>query len=42
MEMRFYDEVDKANSTILLMKAVDLKPLEANMFTKAWLESKSR
>jgi outer membrane lipoprotein-sorting protein len=42
MEMRFYDEVDKANSTIILMKAVDLRPLEANIFTKAWLESKSR
>jgi len=41
-EMRFYDEVDKANSTLIVIKSVDLRPLEANMFTKAWLESKSR
>jgi hypothetical protein len=41
-EMRFYDEVEKANSTVLVMKTVDLRPLEANIFTKAWLESKSR
>ncbi len=41
-EMRFYDEVDKSNSTIVVVKSVDLKPLDANLFTKAWLESKSR
>lgn len=41
-EIRFYDEVEKANSTLVLMKSVDLRPLEANMFTKAWLESKTR
>jgi len=41
-ELRFYDEVEKANSTVILMKSVDLRPLEANIFTKAWLESKSR
>jgi outer membrane lipoprotein-sorting protein len=41
-EMRFFDEVEKANSTLMLMKTVDLRPLEANIFTKAWLESKSR
>ena len=41
-EMRFFDEVEKANSTVVLMKTVDLRPLEANLFTKAWLESKSR
>ncbi|MBI5544471.1 MAG: outer membrane lipoprotein-sorting protein [Deltaproteobacteria bacterium] len=41
-EMRFYDEVDKANSTLVLLKSVDLRPLDANLFTKAWLESKSR
>jgi outer membrane lipoprotein-sorting protein len=41
-EMRFYDEVDKANSTLVLIKSVDLHPLDANLFTKAWLESKSR
>lgn len=41
-EMRFFDEVEKANSTVVLLKTVDLRPLEANIFTKAWLESKSR
>jgi hypothetical protein len=41
-EMRFYDEVEKANSTLILVKSVDMRPLEANLFTKAWLESKSR
>jgi len=41
-EMRFYDEVDKANSTLILIRQVDLRPLSPNMFTKAWLESKSR
>jgi outer membrane lipoprotein-sorting protein len=41
-EMRFYDEVEKANSTLIVIKSVDTKPLEANLFTKAWLESKSR
>jgi outer membrane lipoprotein-sorting protein len=41
-EIRFYDEVEKQNSTLILVKSVDLRPLEANLFTKAWLESKSR
>lgn len=41
-EIRFYDEVEKQNSTLILIKSVDLHALEANMFTKAWLESKSR
>jgi hypothetical protein len=41
-EMRFFDEVEKANSTLILIKAVDLHPLPPNLFTKAWLESKSR
>jgi hypothetical protein len=41
-EMRIYDEVEKANSTVLLIKNVDLRALEVNIFTKAWLESKSR
>ena len=41
-EMRIYDEVEKANSTVIVIKTVDLRPLEANIFTKAWLESKSR
>lgn len=41
-EIRIFDEVEKTNSTYILFKTVDLKPLEANLFTKAWLESKSR
>ncbi len=41
-EIRIYDEVEKANTTIVLIKNVDLRSLEANIFTKAWLESKSR
>ena len=41
-EMRFYDEVEKANQTLVLIKSIDLRPLDPNLFTKAWLESKSR
>ncbi len=41
-EMRFFDEVEKENRTTVLIKSVDLRPLDHNMFTKAWLESKSR
>jgi hypothetical protein len=41
-EIRIFDEIDKANSTLVIIKSVDLSPLPENMFTKAWLESKSR
>ncbi len=41
-EIRIYDEIDKANSTLVIVKSVDLQPLPENIFTKAWLESKSR
>lgn len=41
-EIRIFDEIEKANSTLILFKSVDLSSLETNMFTKAWLESKSR
>ena len=41
-EIRIYDEVEKDNSTLVLIKSVDLRPLPANIFSKAWLESKSR
>jgi Outer membrane lipoprotein-sorting protein len=41
-EIRIYDEVEKENSTIVVLKSVDLRPLEANIFTKAWLEARSR
>jgi hypothetical protein len=41
-EIRIYDEIDKANSTLVIVKSVDLHALPENIFTKAWLESKSR
>lgn len=41
-EMRFYDEIEKSNATTVVMRTIDLRSLEANMFTKAWLESKAR
>jgi hypothetical protein len=41
-EIRIYDEIDKANSTLVIIKSVDLNPLPENIFTKAWLEAKSR
>jgi outer membrane lipoprotein-sorting protein len=41
-EIRFYDEVEKANQTLVMIKSVDPNALPQNLFTKAWLESKSR
>ncbi len=41
-EIRIYDEVEKGNSSIIVIRETDLRPLDANLFTKAWLESKSR
>jgi outer membrane lipoprotein-sorting protein len=41
-EMRLFDEIEKGNSTLILIREIDLRPLAANLFTKAWLESKSR
>jgi len=41
-EIRFFDEVEKANSTLILIREVDFRVLPPNLFTKAWLESKSR
>ena len=41
-EIRIFDEVEKQNSTMMVFKSVDLSKLDANLFTKAWLESKSR
>ena len=41
-EMRFFDEIEQQNSTLILIREIDLRPLDANLFTKAWLESKSR
>ncbi|MBC8132066.1 MAG: outer membrane lipoprotein-sorting protein [Deltaproteobacteria bacterium] len=41
-EIRFFDEVEKANSTIILIRDVEFKSLPTNLFTKAWFESKTR
>ena len=41
-ETRIYDEVEKENSTVMLVRNIDLKQLDATIFSKAWLESKSR
>lgn len=41
-EMRIYDEVEKGNSTVIVFQGVELKELPGNIFTKAWLESRSR
>lgn len=41
-EIRIYDEIEKANRTIVKLREVDLRALPGNIFTKAWLESKSR
>ncbi len=41
-EMRIFDKLEVGNSTVILIKQVDLNSLPSNIFTKAWLESKSR
>lgn len=41
-EIRIFDEVEKGTSTTIVMQKVDLSELPNNIFTKAWLESKSR
>lgn len=41
-EIRIFDEVEKGNRTQVVMSEIDLNPQPANLFTKAWLESKSR
>jgi hypothetical protein len=41
-EIRIYDEVQKGNQTTIVLQEVDLKAVDASIFTKAWLESKSR
>ena len=41
-EIRIFDEVEKGNSTTILLKEQDLNSLPANLFTKAWLEAQSR
>lgn len=41
-EMRIFDEVEKGNNTTILLKEVSLDPLDPNIFTKAYIESKIR
>lgn len=41
-EIHIFDEVQKGNKTTIVLTKVDLRSLSANLFTKAWLESKSR
>lgn len=41
-EIRIFDEVEKDNSTVIVTKSVDLHALPETIFTKAWLEGKSR
>ncbi len=41
-EIRIFDEVQKGSTTTVVIQEVDLKTLDASIFTKAWLESKSR
>lgn len=41
-EIRVFDEVEKGNATTVVLRDVKLDALDANIFTKAWLESQSR
>lgn len=41
-EIRIFDEVEKGNTTTIVIQTVDLNTLEDTIFTKAWLEAKSR
>ena len=41
-EIRIFDELEKGNRTLIAFRKVDLDTLPQNIFTKAWLESKSR
>jgi outer membrane lipoprotein-sorting protein len=42
METRVFDEVEKGNKTTIVIENVSLDALPAQVFTKAWMESKSR
>ena len=41
-EIRIFDEIKKGDKTIILIRSASLERLPDNVFTKAWLESKSR
>ena len=42
METRVYDEVEKGNQTVMVIDKIILDALPEKIFSKAWLESKSR
>ncbi|MFO0727904.1 MAG: outer membrane lipoprotein-sorting protein [Myxococcota bacterium] len=41
-EIRIFDEVEKGSSTTVQLDKIELTPLDPNIFTKAWIESKSK
>lgn len=41
-EIRIYDELEKGSIDIMMIEQIELAPQPPNIFTKAWLESKSR
>jgi hypothetical protein len=41
-EIRIYDEVEKGNQTVIVFQSLELDTLEDSIFTKAWLEARSR
>lgn len=41
-QILIYDEVEKGNQTTIVLQEVDLNALDDSIFTKAWLEAKSR
>ncbi|MCB9686402.1 MAG: outer membrane lipoprotein-sorting protein [Alphaproteobacteria bacterium] len=41
-EIRIFDEVQAGTSTTIVIQQVDLNTLDDSIFTKAWLEAKSR
>lgn len=41
-QMRILDEVEEGNRTTVVITQLDLRDLDPNIFTKAWLESRSR
>lgn len=41
-EIRIFDEIEKGNQTTIVIQSLDLSALDDSIFTKAWLESKSR
>jgi hypothetical protein len=41
-EIRIFDEIEKGSSTTIVIQEVKLDSLPDNIFTKSWLESKSR